>query len=214
MKKNVLLVLLLILAFLSSCDKNTISCDDNERLVEGSCLVLTSHEQSLYDTFVHAKTLNNYRMDVSILSDIEEYHMSIYMDDTQSKSVSEDGNRVELYKREEDVCYSKTIYNTVLLEEEESCGKYVDYGFFREFSYQWFELDNGLFHVKDDYLGEATLLVQREFKNAEVEDIMMSSLNDQFSSIILDLVIEERGYRVQMDFSDIGETIVSYDEVN
>lgn len=214
MRKIVLGIVLVTVFLLSSCGVESTDCMENERLMDGVCTTLTNHELTLYDTFLHSSSLDDYTMNVSITERDTRYDMSIYIDQATSKISSEDGTRIELYKKEDGVCFSTSIYNDVIVDSNETCSSFNDYRFFTNFEYNWFEFVEGTYSIKEEYLSEATLLLDDYFDNAIVTELKVASLDEQLSDITIDLLMNEVTYTIHMAFSDINNTTVIFDEVN
>lgn len=214
MKKTYLVILLLFVFLLSSCKEENKTCSKEERLIDGVCIVLDSHEQSLYDTFLTLNDLDNYTMDVSIIGQDTRYDMNLFITETVSKVESEDGSRIELHKKDENNCLNKYIYNEQIKETNDICTAFNDYKFFMNFEYQWFELKEGNYSIKSEYLDDVETLLEEYFNSAAVTELKIGILDQHLSDIAMTLRMNERNYVIHMSIYDIDETIVIFDEVS
>lgn len=215
MKKLTLFTLVIIALLLTSCSNNdTKECREGEYLIENVCTEMSYQEYTLYQSINHSKELDNYTMNVKITEGDTRYDLQILVDENVSKVMTEEGSRENVFKKEDNTCFSKSIYNGVTKSENTDCSEYKDYRFFDNFSYQWFELSQGKYTVKSEFLTEVELLLNTEFENATLESLYLSILNDEISDIEFELLLNESVIYVSMNFSDVGTTEVHYEEVN
>jgi hypothetical protein len=213
MRKVLLGCLLVSTLLLSGCGDNTKTCTEEERLIDGICIVLNRDEIQLFDSLTNARELDNYTMMVSIVGGTTYYNMSILIDQNKSEIISESGDRIELHKKEDNVCSNRYIYKGVIKENNDICTKTNDYRFYDDFEYQWFEVVDGKYSIKNDDLDEVQTQLEDYFIGFTVSSVRVSVLDNQIEDILLELVKDEVTYTIQMSIDKINNTTIQFEGV-
>ncbi|CCV65393.1 conserved hypothetical protein [Paracholeplasma brassicae] len=206
MKKRVIFLIVIVSALiLSGCQKKKITCEEDETIKDGKCVVLLSEiDQKIVDT----SELTNYTIEVSIQFKEEIANVVIAFDD--EKSVFQTNNQTEYYLNENNQVYrvfeSKSGYQKELISADSSQATLYDFFVdLKEDDLSKHESAYLLNYSSYDLLDD----LRKSFdRNAVLSNVVVTFGDTHIKSFNFDLSTGELVYHLMMNFTNINQTVI------
>ena len=205
MKKIVFFALIMCIFMLSSCENQTIECDEGEELIDGVCEIIKTPFE---ETFDRMAVLDNYTLEISVQQLADLYTMTMEIDQT-SASFEMDGIK-EYYTNLSGTCTHYFPVGEGYRSEIISCGEAnATYDFFHAFQPTWFMEVSGKYFLKTEFYDEVTLFFQTEIEGSAVANFELVLGDTYFDEMIFDVVVGDLSYRFVMTFDHVGSTVIT-----
>jgi len=211
MKKLIIFTLFILITSLTACAKEPviddiiedIPCTDVQIEVDGECINLTGPQIQLREVLNNTKDLSNYELLVTITENDIEFEIIMMFDD--DKSSIQTLNQIDYYINRFGVCSHTTIMNEVITTTSLDCFTDDTYLFFKDFDYTWFTVVEGRYALNQENYSEIEAFFAEGFPNSTLESFTMSTTQLYIADMIIELLIDDVAYTIELDISSIDQ---------
>ena len=204
--KKLILILFIFTLFLTACTDDPITedvnCTDTQVEVDKVCVDLTGTEIQLRRVIEFTKTIDNYKLDITISEGIDELNILMMFDDNVS-SIST-LNQVDYFINNDNICEHILVVNDFIETKDYDCFNGDYYSLFKDLEYSWFSLVNGKYILNVDKYEDVGLFFIDEFPLSYIESFTMSVGAESISNMVIELNVEDSVYLIDIVISSIG----------
>lgn len=204
--KKIIISILLVLS-LTACSGDPVvddvPCTDNQIEVDDVCIDLTGQEIQLRYILEQTKMITNYKLEVTILESDTEFEIVMMYED--NKSSIQTLNQIDYYVDTLGVCEHTSVINNYVLIESFDCLTDDTYLFFKLFDYTWFTIVDGRYSLNQDNFDVVETFFLSEFPLSYLESFTMSANDTYIYDMVLELVIDNEIYTIELVISSINE---------
>lgn len=209
MKKIAYVLLLITLFVFASCqqeESTTITCADDEILVNGVCEkidVKTDFEK----TFDAMEDLDNYTLTVTIQQFASIYEIEMKVDDDKSSFKTD--NQTHFYQKNgTQVDHYFPVGEGYRKETVHQSSQGQTFHFFSDLEASWFQEVSGKYFLIADYNDNVAGFFQSEFPGSTVTSFELIVGDTHFSQMIFNVTVGEVVYQFTLTITAIGQTDV------
>ena len=158
--------------------------------------------------FLDSSSMDNYTLTVLIFHQLDVYTLTIKMTN-DLVSLDMEG-QIEYFQKDDELCRHHLPTNTGYVIDVISCEdqQTMTYRFFDAFQQTWFSEVDGKYYLNLEHYQALTAFFGQTMDDAVVANFELILGDHYFEQFKFDILVNELLYRLDMTFSDIGETVV------